>query len=176
MAELSGVGPTLHSGATSVVDDTQVGKFGRRGFDLDGNEYIYVDFQQALQAGEFVVINKDYAASRLAASSRGPIGVVIGTVSASDRFGWVQIRGVHTSAWATSGATTVEIPIISLTSDLGAVGTATSADTGVAIRGLHIATDPDTCASTALGTSAVAAPCTVILSYPFIDGSLAVSS
>src|SRR5688500_9708236 len=118
MAELSAQGPGIHSGATTVVDSTQACKFGSRGLDVDGNEYVYVDFQQALVAGEFVVINKDYAASRLAAPARGPIGVVIGTVSPSDRFGWVMVRGVHTSAWATSGATTVEIPIISLTSDL----------------------------------------------------------
>lgn len=176
MAELSAQGPVVHTGATSVVDDVQQGKLGRRAYDVDGNELVYVDFQEACIAGEWVSFDSNYLASQLTATSRGFVGVVVGTVSASDRFGWVMVRGVHTAAWATSGATTIEAVIVAATTDLGHVSTATSADTGILVSGAHIASAPDTCASTALSTSALAAPCTVVLAYPFISGALAVSS
>jgi hypothetical protein len=176
MAELAAQGPIAHSGATSVVDSTQAIKFGQRGVDVDGNEYVYVDFQQALGAGEWVAFDHAYAATRLTATSKGFVGVVIGTVSASDRFGWVQVRGVNTFAWASSGATTADPVVIAATTDLGSVGTGTSADTSVAVFGAHVATAPDTCASTALSTSALAAPCTVTLNYPYVTGAFAVSS
>lgn len=176
MAELSGQGPIAFHGATTVVDSSAAQKVGTRAFDVDGNEYVYVDFQESCIAGEWVSFDSTYLATQLTSTSRGFVGVVIGTVSASDRFGWVQVRGVHTAAWATSGATTVEAVIIAATTDLGHVSTATSADTGIAVFGAHVASAPDTCASTALSTSAVAAPCTVILNYPFVTGQFAVSS
>ena len=176
MAELSGQGPTIHSGATSVVDTSAVVKLGTRGVDTDGNEYVYVDFQESCIRGEWVVFDHAYAASQLTAASRGWVGVVDGTVSASDRFGWVMVRGVHTAAWATSGATTVDPVVIAATTDLGHVATGTSADVSILITGAHVATAPDTCASTALSTSALAAPCTVTLNYPYITGAFNVSS
>jgi hypothetical protein len=176
MAQLSGQGPILHSGATSEVDTSAIVKLGTRGVDVDGNEYIYVDFQESCIAGEWVAISSGYLATQLTAASRGYVGVVAGTVSASDRFGWVCVRGVVTNAWATSGATTVDPVVIAATTDLGHVATGTSADVSVLVSGAHVATAPDTCASTALGTSALAAPCTVILNYPFVSGVFAVSS
>ena len=176
MAELSAQGPVIHTGATTVVDSTQAQKLGMRAYDVDGNEYVYVDFQESFIAGEWACFDNAYLATQLTATSRGFVGVVIGVVSASDRFGWVQVRGVHTSAWATSGATTIEAVIVAATTDLGHVSTATSADTGIHLSGVHVATAPDTCASTALSTSALAAPCTVVLNYPFISGTFAVSS
>jgi hypothetical protein len=176
MAELSGQGPIIHSGATSEVDSTQKIKLGSRGYDVDGNEVVYVDFQESCIAGEWVAIDSGYLATQLTAASRGPVGVVVGTVSASDRFGWVMIRGIHTAAWATSGATTVDPVVVAATTDLGHVATGTSADVSILVAGAHIATAPDTCASTALSTSALAAPCTVILQYPFISGAFSVTS
>lgn len=176
MAELSAQGPVVHTGATSVVDDVQQGKLGRRAYDVDGNELVYVDFQESCIAGEWVAFDSSYLATQLTAASRGFVGVVVGTVSASDRFGWVMVRGVHTAAWATSGATTVDPVVVAATTDLGHVATGTSADTSILITGAHIASAPDTCASTALSTSALAAPCTVILNYPFISGVFSVSS
>jgi hypothetical protein len=35
---------------------------------------------------------------------------------------------------------------------------------------------PNSCASTLLGTSALAAPCTVILNYPFVSGQFLLTS
>lgn len=171
MAELSGQGPIIHSGATTVVDSTQAIKLGTRAYDVDGNELVYVDFQESFIAGEWCVFGSGYTASQLTSTSRGWAGVVIGTVSASDRFGWVLVRGTHTAAWATSGATTADPVVIAATTDLGHVATATTT-VGVHVSGAHIVTDPDTCASTALSTSAAAAPATVILSYPFVSGAL----
>jgi hypothetical protein len=176
MAELSGQGPILHTGATSVVDTSAVSKLGSRALDVDGNEYVYVDFQESCIRGEWVSFNHSYEATQLTAASKGWVGVVDGTVSASDRFGWVMVRGVHTAAWATSGATTADPVVIAATTDIGHVATGTSADVSVLVFGAHVATAPDTCASTALGTSAVAAPCTVTLNYPYVTGTFNVSS
>lgn len=167
MAELSGQGPIVQSGATSVVDSTQAIKLGMRGVDVDGNEYVYVDFQEAFLAGEWVSFTSAYAASQLTSTSRGWVGVVIGTVSASDRFGWVQVYGKHTAAWANSGASSGNPVIIGATTDTGHVNTGVA---GVLVYGVIVASSPDTCASTALSTSSVAAPATVILNYPFVNG------
>jgi hypothetical protein len=169
MAELSGQGPIVHSGATTVIDTSAVCKLGTRGKDTDGNEYVYVDFQESCIAGEWVAFGSTFAASQLTATSVGWVGVVVGTVSASDRFGWVQVYGVHSAAWATSGSSSGAPVIIAATTDLGHIATdATSAQT-IKVWGVLVASAPDTCASTALGTSALAAPATVILNYPFVD-------
>lgn len=176
MSELSAQGPVLHSGATSVVDSTQAIKFGTHGFDVDGNEYVYVDFQEACISGEWVSFNKDFAAIQLTSAARGWVGVVAGTVSASDRFGWVQVRGVCTNAWATSDASTAFEVIVAATTDIGSIQTVSTSNDGIAVHGVHVSTAPDTCASTALGTSALVAPCTVLLNYPFITGSVSVAT
>ena len=177
MAELSAQGPVLHSGATSVVDDSQIGKLGRRAIDVDGNELVYVDFQQAFIAGEFCVIDSAYAATQLTSTSRGWVGVVIGTVSASDRFGWVMVRGVHTAAWATSGSSAAGQVMIGATTDVGAIDTLATTAGNVGIFGIYLAGSPDTCASTGSGGTStltgtsILGVATVILNYPFISGA-----
>jgi hypothetical protein len=176
MAELTGQGVIAQHGATSDVNSTQFMKLGARAYDVDFNEYVYVDFQESFISGEWVAFDSVYLATQLTAASRGYVGVVSGTVSASDRFGWVMVRGIVTNAWATSGATTVDPVVIAATTDLGHVATGTSADTSILVYGAKICTAPDTCASTALGTSALAAPCTAMLSYPFVTGAFNVSS
>lgn len=169
MAELSGQGPILHHGATSVIESEAKNKLGQRAKDADGNEYVYVDFQESCIVGEWVAFTSAFAASQLTATSVGWVGVVVGVVSASDRFGWVQVYGVNSFAWATSGSSSGAPVIIAATTDLGHVATdATSAQT-IKVWGVLVASSPDTCASTALSTSALAAPCTVILNYPFVD-------
>jgi hypothetical protein len=123
-----------------------------------------------------VSIDSAYAARQLTSSARGWVGVVVATVSASDRFGWVQVYGVNTFAWATSDATTAFEAIVAATTDIGHISTVSTSNDGITIQGVHVATVPDTCASTALSTSALAAPATVILNYPFITGSLSVAT
>ncbi len=176
MATISGPAVAGFDGNTSEVSATQNHAFGRRAYDNDGNEYVYVDFQESFIRGEWCAFDSAFAATQLTSTSRGWVGVVDGTVSASDRFGWVMVRGIHTAAWATSGATTADPVVIAATTDLGHVATGTSADTSILVSGAKICTAPDTCASTALSTSALAAPCTVMLNYPFISGVFAVSS
>jgi hypothetical protein len=171
MAELSAQGPVIHSGATSVVDSTQAIKFGTRGKDVDGNEYVYVDFQESCIAGEWVSFDSTFKATQLTNTSRGWVGVVVGTVSASDRFGWVQVYGLHSAAWATSDSSSGLPAIVAATTDLGTITTdGTSAQT-IGVQGVLVCSSPDTCASTALSTSALAAPATVMLNYPFVTGA-----
>lgn len=168
MAELSAQGPILLHGATSVVDTTAGNKLGVRATDVDGNEYVYVDFQEACLPGEWVVFDSAYAASQLVATSRGWVGVVIGTVSASDRFGWVQVRGVHTGALVSSGSSVG--PVVAHTTAIGSLATAPAGTGGVGVFGVALITAPDTCASTAIAATD-AGVSTVYLNYPFITGA-----
>lgn len=173
MAELSAQGPILHPNATSVVDVNSATvpapiKFGMRGIDIDGNEYIYVDFQESFVNGEWVAFVSDFKASQLGASSVGWVGLVQATVSASDRAGWVMVRGFSTTALATSGSSGGFPVVVAATTDLGTIATdGTSAQT-IAITGILITTAPDTCSTTALSSSAGQGIAAVLLNYPFI--------
>ncbi|HUX00276.1 MAG TPA: hypothetical protein VMY35_04785 [Phycisphaerae bacterium] len=94
--------PMAFHGATSIVDSTQHPPLGATGVDTNGYEYLYVDFQAPFIAGELVVLDENYLATFLTSTSVGAVGVVMGTVSASDRFGWVMVRGQATSVVGTS--------------------------------------------------------------------------
>ena len=59
MAQLTQRAMAFH-GATSIVDSTQHPPLGTIGVDTSGNEYIYVDFQDAFIAGEWVVYDEDF--------------------------------------------------------------------------------------------------------------------
>lgn len=169
MAELSGQGPVILHGATSVVDTVAGNKLGTHAFDVDGNEYVYVDFQESMLPGEWAVFNgSTFAASQTVATSLGFVGVVVGTVSASDRYGWVQIRGYHSAAAISSGSSVG--PLAVHTTAVGALVSA--AATGLpGVFGVSIVSAPDTCASTGLAlTDAGVAP--VYLNYPFISGAI----
>jgi hypothetical protein len=169
MAELAGQGPVANHGATSVVDTSAYNKLGTRATDVDGNEYVYVDFQESMLPGEWAVFNgSTFAASQTAATSLGFVGVVIATVSASDRYGWVQVRGYHAAAAISSGSSVGPLAVHS--TDIGSLVSA--AATGlVGVFGVSIVSAPDTCASTALAlVNAGVAP--VYLNYPFISGAV----
>lgn len=173
MAELSAQGPIAVHGATSIVDTAAGNKLGARATDVDGNEYVYVDFQESCIEGEWVSFDSAYAAVQLTSTARGWVGVVMGTVSASDRYGWVMVRGVHTAAWVTSGSSVGPV-VATVTTDIGNVSVA-AATGGVAVFGVALITAPDTCASTAsdpAGTS-LSGVSTVYLNYPFITGDIA---
>jgi hypothetical protein len=175
MAELSGPSPTLHTGATSIVDTTQQGKLGRRALDVDGNEYIYCSFSQALNAGEFVCFDSAYAATRLTNTSRGWVGVVDGNTSGTT-YGWVMVRGVHAAAFVSCEATSAKQLFAGTgTSDIGAPQASTS-DAAAVIEGLRVTGDPDTCASTLIGTSASFGVISAVLNYPWVNGVKDISS
>jgi hypothetical protein len=153
---------------TTEVHSSQLEKLGQLAVDSDNNIFMYVDFLESCIAGEWVVINSAFGASQISASLAGRVGVVVGTVSASDRYGWVQIYGVHTAAWGTSGITSGEALVVAATTDLGHVAGMTTT-VGVVVFGAIARSNPDTCASTALSTSALAAPFTVELNFPYVS-------
>lgn len=173
MSELSAQGPALHTGATSVVDVNSATvpppcKLGMKGYDVDGNEFVYVDFQESCVNGEWVAFIGDYKASQLGSASLGYVGLVQATVSASDRAGWVMVRGVSATALATSGSSGGFPVIVAATTDLGTIATDGTSANPIVINGILITASPDTCATTALSSSAGQGIASVILNYPFI--------
>ncbi len=174
MASLSG-NPQVVQGDTSISHTTAVHTVGMLAHDASGNQYRYIQFASAVINGELVVIDHTWSGTRLSAALRGYVGVALAT-QAANAFGWVQVYGVNTFVWADSGVTTADGVIAPVTTDLGHIALATSADTSVAIFGMRACTAPDSCASTALATSALSAPCTVQLNYPYITGQFFVGS
>lgn len=175
MAFLTGPVTAGFDGNTSEVSDAQKGYLGMRGFDTAGNEYVYVDFQESFVNGEWVSFNGNFQASQLGSSSLGYVGLVQATVSASDRFGWVMVRGASSFALATSGSSGGFPTVVAATTDLGSIATDGTSAQSVYISGILITTSPDTCASTALSSSASQGIAAVLLNYPFI-ASLQISS
>jgi hypothetical protein len=174
MAELAGQGAILHVGGTSVVDANTAAqaapiKFGTRAIDVDGNEYVYVDFQESFVNGEWCAFVGDFKASQLGSASVGWVGLVQATVSASDRAGWVMVRGISSNALATSGSSGGFPTIVAATTDLGSIATDGTSANSILISGILITASPDTCASTALSSSASQGIASVILNYPFIS-------
>jgi hypothetical protein len=175
MAQLSGQGPVLLQGATSIVDSSAYQKLGLRATDVDGNIYVYVDFQESMINGEFASFDTAFAASQLTSSARGWVGVVRANVSASDRFGWVQVYGVATEVWCSSGSSAAGVPVVAATTDIGVITTEATTAGGVAVYGVALAGSPDTCASSDAGIAgtSLAGHTTVYLNFPFISGATA---
>lgn len=170
MAELTGQGAICQHGATSIIDTTAWNKLGTRATDVDGNIYVYVDFQEAMLQGEWAVYNgSTFAASQIAATSLGFVGLVVATASASDRYGWLQIYGYNALAALSSGSSVG--PAILHTTAVGSLASATPGTGGVGVFGVSIISAPDTCASTALAlTDAGISP--VYLNFPFVTGAV----
>jgi hypothetical protein len=175
MAQLSGQGPILHSGATSIVDTSAIVKLGTRAVDVDGNVYVYVDFQESMIDGEWAVFDSAFAASQLTSTSKGWVGVVRATVSASDRFGYVQVYGVATETWVSSGSSAAGIPIVFATTDIGTISTEATTTASTVVHGVALAGSPDTCASSDAGIAgtSLAGHATVLLNWPFVTGAAA---
>jgi hypothetical protein len=180
MAVISGRGGAAIPGETSELFSSVFIPLGTRATDVNGNEYVFVDFGAAPLAtgfiyGSWVQFDQNFLATILTTGARGWVGIVMAgsagqTVSATLRYGWVQIYGVHTGALGSSGVTTADGLITIATTDVGYVDKATSADTNQAIFNALARTAPNTCASTAFGTSALVAPFTAQLNYPFMAG------
>ena len=181
MAVISGRGGAAIPGETSELFSSVFIPLGTRATDANGNEYCFVDFGSSPSAtgfvyGSWVVFDNAYLATILTTTARGFVGIVMSgsggqTVTATLRYGWVQIYGVHTGALGTSGVTTDTGLIAVVTTDVGYVDKATSTDTtNFALFNAVARTAPNTCASTAIGTSALVAPFTAQLNYPFVAG------
>lgn len=175
MANLTVLGGSVAShGATSDVDSTQQTVFGSLGIDSDKNLYMYVDFQESFIAGEVVVVNHSYAATQITSTSIGWVGIVVGTVSASDRFGWVQIYGVHTAALGTSGITSGSPLVISATSSVGHFDAMTSG-VHLIVHGAWARTAGETATSPVASSDDVGL-ITVQLNFPYVNGQLEAGS
>lgn len=95
MAELHGQGPIGLPGATTVIFSTSPFPLalGSRAKDSAGNEYILCSATDEVNAGQPVQISSAFAATILAVTGRGPVGVVCaGQVTSGAAF-WVQIYG-----------------------------------------------------------------------------------
>lgn len=95
MAELSGQGAVIAGSATSVVLTTAEPipfKKGQRMRDVDGNEYLFVEFSGTVYGRQPVIISDDNTAAAVGTTARGRVGVAVSGAGASD-YGWVQIYG-----------------------------------------------------------------------------------
>lgn len=106
MAHLVGPGAIAAAGPTSQMFTTPFPhRPGDKARDLDGNEYVFVDFTATVYYGTLVQINTSYQAAPLlgTAAEAYRVGVVMSgqasTVSndhpTSDHGGWVQVYGIH---------------------------------------------------------------------------------
>lgn len=185
MSLMTGRDGTGISGETSEVysDLSKLPPLGSKAHDANGNEYVLVDFGASqpatgFQYGEFVVFDSAFLATRIGTSGRGWVGVVMAgsaaaTITTTNRYGWVQVYGIHTRAWGTSDVTSATLLYVSATTDLGRLeGLAHTTTTTLAIFGVRSCSAGDTCASTALSMSSLAAPFTAMLNYPFVNGAL----
>lgn len=140
-------------------------ELGTRARDKSGNEYIYVDFQTALDIGEIVAISTTFTADVCAAASVGMVGVVVSTVASSDYAGWVQIYGTNSYVLATSATAVGAVMPVATTDGLSMPMNLTSGL--AAIQGFYITTEP----STATSPSSITGVAAASLNYPFIIGT-----
>ena len=82
---------------------------GQRMQDADGNEFVYVQADGTITAGDVVIISEAFQADALdttnsAGAINNAVGVAKGTLT-DDQYGWVQIYGVAPVINATTGAT-----------------------------------------------------------------------
>lgn len=134
---------------------------GQRMQDADGNEFVYVQANGGITAGDVVLLTEAFQADQLdTTNSNGAIGDRVGVAKGTltdNQYGWVQVYGVASAINAATGATANTV--LNSTSTAGRVD-----DDGTAgaesITGLYItATAAD---NTAAG----------ILNYPFIAATL----
>lgn len=84
---------------TSSADASEKWALGTRIQKHDDREYMYVEANEALTAGNAVLVHEDYGAEQIDATSAAPgtgqgmpAGLVVATI-ASGGFGWIQIYG-----------------------------------------------------------------------------------
>jgi hypothetical protein len=167
MAHLTGsIGyPQQTSEVTSYSSQTPAKiPLGTRARDKAGNEFIYVDFTQAISLGELCTILNDNTVTECAAATQGRIGVVCSDVSASDYAGWVQVYGLNEYCLATSGVTTGPMMLAATTDGLSMPLPATTG--GNQIIGFTLVTAP----STATSPSSITGVASVFLNYPYTHG------
>jgi len=96
MANLTGPAQAFHSN-TAAVDSAQSGEIGRRSWDVNGNEFTYLQGTASVAAGSWVSFDNSGNVELLAANAVGPVGIAMAAITAG-KFGWYQTYGVNTIA------------------------------------------------------------------------------
>lgn len=101
MAILTGQGPIGLPGGTSITYTTPYPiKPGQRARDVDGNEYVFIDFGGPVSPGIWVTIADNHVGTAIVAGDTGHVGVVCGGPGptgaelTSNLGGWAQIYGL----------------------------------------------------------------------------------
>ncbi len=95
MALLVGYPGGYSQGNTATVDLTQQNPLFTRGFDVSGNEYIYLGGATTVDAANWVVsyVPSTGIPTLIAADAVGPVAVSMAAVNLATSFGWYQIWG-----------------------------------------------------------------------------------
>jgi hypothetical protein len=122
------------------IDTKRRFRLGTRTRTRQGNEYIYCEGVASTAAGDFVAFGSGYKIGRkLQTTVLGSVGVAMGALVAN-RFGWVQVRGVHPAANVTThssgagaplfGTGTAGRAVVTPAANAGLFGAFTAADAG----------------------------------------------
>lgn len=170
-------GSVASAGETSRVFSTPFPhEPGTRARDADGNEYLFIEYNEQVYGGVWVAISNDGAFTGVVATntSRNSLGIAM-TGGTSDQAGWVMVYGYHAAAQmagADSAATS--------SYHLVAAGSVSTPAAGVDARNIGSSDSanrvfgawPVAAASTATtsATSAVGVTQAVWLNYPYVFG------
>lgn len=99
MAQIVGYPGGYAQGNTANVDTVQQSPLGTRGFDKDGNEYIYLRGVASTVAGSIATFNTSFQTALSVTGVRGPVAVACAAILAN-QFGWYQIFGSGTADYA----------------------------------------------------------------------------
>lgn len=93
MAALFGRGGSALGGDTSTVDTTKQQQLGTRAFDVDGNEYVYLQGVSSNAAGKWVSYDEAFVTTLLAADAIGRVAVSMAAIDSTSKYGWFQVYG-----------------------------------------------------------------------------------
>lgn len=126
----------------AIIDTTQQEVFGARGYDENGNVYIYLKGVTSTVAGSWVTYNSNSASGAttlLAADAVGSVAVAMAATNTTSKFGWYMIAG-YTAVSASDTVAGAGVPLFIdatagrvddavVTGDLVVGATSTAADT-----------------------------------------------
>jgi hypothetical protein len=166
MAQLSGNGPIAGPHPTSVNSTVAQIAVGTRMRDTAGNEYVYAKLAETLTAGQWVLLRTPEAATRVATTSAGPIGIVTCSSTSVD-YVWVQIYGDYATAQISNSEATSAFRLLAPTGATteAALAASTTDDVANLVHGAWItaAASTDTTNSSSAHSGVTVA---VRLNYP----------
>lgn len=101
MAALTG--PWAFHADTTTIDASKEFPLGTKAWDINGNEYIYLQGVASTAANDCVTFDESHVTTRSTANAQGRVAVAMAAVVASS-YGWYQIYGNATCAVAASFA------------------------------------------------------------------------